>query len=82
MTKTMEAKAPRWVAHCTAGLAAVVMTLAACLVQATEAPRDPYEHFFHTTFGNFPEELAEARKLGKRGILIFFEMTIARSAIA
>lgn len=39
-----------------------------------EEPRDPYEHFFNQTFGDFPEELARAREEGKRGILLFFEM--------
>ena len=39
-----------------------------------EEPRDPYEHFFNQTFGNFSEELARAREEGKQGILLFFEM--------
>jgi thioredoxin-related protein len=39
-----------------------------------EAPRDPYEHFFDQTFGDFPEELVRAREEGKQGILLFFEM--------
>jgi thioredoxin-related protein len=41
---------------------------------AVEAPRDPYAHFFSQTLGDFTEELATARKEGKKGILIFFEM--------
>ena len=41
---------------------------------AAAAPRDPYAHFFHPTFGDFTEELAQARAQGKRGILLFFEM--------
>ena len=56
------------------GLTAIVMMLLACPAQATEAPRDPYEHFFQSTFGDFPEELEQAREQGKRGILIFFEL--------
>ncbi len=36
--------------------------------------RDPYTHFFHTSFGNFQEELATARDEGKQGIMLFFEM--------
>ena len=38
------------------------------------APRDPGEHFFDTAFGDFTEELANAREQGKEGILIMFEM--------
>ena len=36
--------------------------------------RDPEEHFFDTTFGDFTEELENAREQGKKGILIMFEM--------
>lgn len=48
-------------------------TLASFLVLAEE-PRDPLEHFFNQSFGDFPEELARAREEGKKGILLFFEM--------
>ncbi|PYG03221.1 thioredoxin-related protein [Thioalkalivibrio sp. ALE21] len=41
---------------------------------AQEDPRDPEEHFFQPTFGDFQEELDLAREEGKKGILIFFEM--------
>lgn len=41
---------------------------------ATATPRDPYEHFFNETWGNFKEELATAKAQGKHGIMIFFEM--------
>lgn len=37
-------------------------------------PRDPYQHFFNETWGDFQEELASAREQGKRGIFVFFEM--------
>ena len=37
-------------------------------------PRDPYKHFFNETWGDFKEELANAREQGKKGILVFFEM--------
>ncbi|MBS0003440.1 MAG: thioredoxin family protein [Thioalkalivibrio sp.] len=43
-------------------------------LQAAADPRDPYTHFFHPTFGDFQEELEDARADGKQGILIFFEM--------
>jgi len=36
--------------------------------------RDPYKHFFNETWGNFQEELDNARAQGKQGVLIFFEM--------
>ena len=51
-----------------------------CLLQAnavlaqTSAPRDPATHFFNETWGNFQEELQNAREQGKKGIMIFFEM--------
>ena len=41
---------------------------------AASDPRDPYEHFFQPTFGDFQEELEEARAAGKKAVLIFFEM--------
>lgn len=36
--------------------------------------RDPGEYFFDQTFGDFSEELENARDQGKQGILIMFEM--------
>ncbi len=36
--------------------------------------RDPDSHFFDQTFGDFSEELENAREQGKQGILIMFEM--------
>jgi len=41
---------------------------------AAEAPRDPYSYFFNETFGDYAEELANAREQGKQGVMIFFEM--------
>lgn len=43
-------------------------------VQVNATPRDPYKHFFNETWGDFREELANAKEQGKKGILIFFEM--------
>lgn len=37
-------------------------------------PRDPYTYFFSQSLGDFREELANARKQGKQGVLLFFEM--------
>jgi thioredoxin-related protein len=36
--------------------------------------RDPDKYFFNETFGNFSEELQNAKAEGKQGVLIFFEM--------
>lgn len=36
--------------------------------------RDPLEHFFDQSFGDFKEELARAKSEGKKGVLIMFEM--------
>ncbi|MEN8177022.1 MAG: thioredoxin family protein [Pseudomonadota bacterium] len=38
------------------------------------ATRDPAEHFFDQSLGDFREELETARDEGKKGILIMFEM--------
>ncbi len=47
------------------------LTLASCVV-ADE--RDPYKHFFSDSFGDFKEELAQARTEGKKAVMLFFEM--------
>ena len=36
--------------------------------------KDPYKYFFNETWGDFHEELANAKQQNKKGILIFFEM--------
>lgn len=41
---------------------------------AAESIRDPGQHFFDQTFGDFSEELMLARDEDKRGILLMFEM--------
>lgn len=41
---------------------------------AAEGTRDPYTYFFNETFGDFSEELQNARDENKKGIMIFFEM--------
>jgi thioredoxin-related protein len=38
------------------------------------ATRDPGTHFFDQTFGDFSEEIENAREQGKKGVLIMFEM--------
>ena len=44
-------------------------------LQATETTRDPNQHFFQESFWDFSEELESAREEGKKGIVIFFELT-------
>jgi thioredoxin-related protein len=39
-----------------------------------EGVRDPNTYFFNETFGDFSEELQNARDANKKGIMIFFEM--------
>jgi len=41
---------------------------------AVAADRDAQDGFFDATFGDFPEELENAKAQGKKGILIMFEM--------
>lgn len=41
---------------------------------ASAGTRDPYEHFFSDTFGDYSEELERAKEEGKSGIMLFFEM--------
>jgi thioredoxin-related protein len=54
-------------------LMAMVLSMAS-VASAADKPRDPGQHFFNDTFGNFKEELQVARDEGKKGILIMFEM--------
>lgn len=42
-------------------------------VVASAEIRDPGEHFFESTFGDYSEELEIAREAGKKGIFLFFE---------
>lgn len=49
----------------------LLLTLATALSAAT---RDPGQYFFDSTFGDFAEELENARSEGKKGILLMFEM--------
>jgi thioredoxin-related protein len=43
----------------------------AILAEETTETRDPREFFFAQTFGDLPEELAEAKKTGKIGLFLF-----------
>lgn len=40
---------------------------------ATDATRDPLQHFFHQSFNSLPDEVASAKTEGQQGILIMFE---------
>lgn len=48
--------------------------LLAPAVSTAAAGKDPYKFFFNETWGDFQEELVNAKKQNKKGILIFFEM--------
>ena len=52
----------------------MVMLGLSLVVQASEAPRDPYEYFFNESFGDYSEELETAKEEGKKAIMVFFEM--------
>jgi len=48
--------------------------LLAPTVSTAAAGKDPYKYFFNETWGDFKEELANAKQQNKKGIMIFFEM--------
>ena len=56
------------------GTAALVSLMLVTSAARSEQLRDPHEHFFQDTFGDFTEEMDVAREEGKKGIVIFFEM--------
>jgi len=39
-----------------------------------DSPRDPYEHFFLQSLGDYAEELAIAKEDGKKAVMLFFEL--------
>lgn len=51
-----------------------MLLLMVALPLRADVGRDPYQFFFHETFGNYQDELAKARAQGKKGILVFFEL--------
>lgn len=61
----------RLVRICAAALVSLMLVTSAA---RSEQLRDPYEHFFQDTFGDFTEEMDIAREEGKKGVVIFFEM--------
>lgn len=60
------------------GVGLLVATVTAAASAPGGAPRDPYEHFFHKSFGDLSEDLAEARANGKKAVFVFFEMDDCR----
>jgi thioredoxin-related protein len=58
------------------GSVLLVFTLGMTMIsQANATLRDPSEYFFNQSFGDLREELATAKKEGKKGILMMFENT-------
>ena len=56
----------------------IAITLSVCFFAPASvsagAGKDPYKYFFNETWGDFQEELGNAKQQNKKGILIFFEM--------
>ncbi|MCU7940217.1 MAG: thioredoxin family protein [gamma proteobacterium symbiont of Bathyaustriella thionipta] len=52
----------------------VFLLLALVSLSYASPTKNPQDYFFDTTFGDFSEELANAKEEGKQGILVFFEM--------
>ncbi|MCB1734968.1 MAG: thioredoxin fold domain-containing protein [Gammaproteobacteria bacterium] len=59
-------------------LSGIVLLAAASVVWSASAPRNPEDHFFHKTLGDFSEDLADARANGKKAVFVFFEMDECR----
>ena len=55
-------------------LAIFPIVIALTTPNAFAESRDPYKHFFNNSFGDFKEELQNARAQGKKGVFVFFEM--------
>lgn len=51
----------------------VLLFLAVSAAVAGAETRDPMQHFFHSSFGSLPDEVAAAKAAGQIGILIMFE---------
>nr|WP_242467510.1 thioredoxin family protein [Thiocapsa imhoffii] len=60
--------------HRRRGLWCLFIPLLLVVTCAGAAPRDPGQFFFDPTFGDFAEELENARDAGKTGVLLMFEM--------
>ena len=51
----------------------LLITFLSIGVAQASAPRDPYEHFFNQSLGDFSEELQVAKEDGKKAVMLFFE---------
>ena len=51
----------------------LLITFLSIGVAQAGAPRDPYEHFFQQSLGDFSEELQVAKEDGKKAVMLFFE---------
>lgn len=54
-------------------LVAAILVCSNVNTQAAADVRDPQAYFFNESFGNFAEELENARDEGKKGVLIMFQ---------
>lgn len=52
----------------------LILALAFLALSAVAEVRDPHSHFFMAKMGDFKDELATAKREGKQGVLIMFEM--------
>jgi len=53
----------------------VLLVMGFSSAHAAETIRDPDQYFFQESFWDFSEELEAAREEGKKGVVIFFELT-------
>ena len=52
----------------------IIMLLFLNSLSHAASSKDPQEHFFDSSFGDFSEDLVNAKEQGKKGSMIFFEM--------
>lgn len=60
--------------HRSARIVAITILLSTLDIAWADSARDPYKYFFENSFGDYAEELARAKREGKKGVLLFFEM--------
>ncbi len=53
----------------------IVLLIYSCSQWVLAVERDPDEFFFDSSFGDLQEELENAKEEGKKGIILFFELT-------
>ena len=52
----------------------LTLTIFFSVMSFSLSAKDPQEYFFDSSFGDYAEELDNAKEQGKKGILVFFEM--------